>query len=634
MHTDTEHPQPTDKKPKRAPQKDYKAAHADKPLIYLGRKQDIKDEAMDNLPEIVDDIWEILAKTNKSQTRFFLSNNKPCYLSLHHVVELQPFTPQMLKSLLQEIVYFYFCTKTEDDDGDVKTEYKTRTAPGFLLTQMLNNPLYAYPLPQLERIVTAPYFTDRFQLHQQPGYHQASKTYYHLTDSRLQDLRIPEKPSQEDITNAKRLLLQDVLVDFPFSGPAELANAISTMFEPFVRSWFDVTPFRLIESARAGTGKGLLGDVLLYPFLGAMPTRTPEPKNPDGWQKLITTLLLTIPAVIFFDNIKRPVNDGSLEGILTNQVWGDRMLGGNQHVKMLNQATWLFAGNNVQIGEEIARRTVRIRMVAQTANPHQRKAFVHNPLREWVSAHRKEIVGAILTLIQHWIAQGKPIYDNAPVLGSYEKWSSTLHGILTVNEIPGFLGNLQDMIELDKFDWDDITDLIHTLWLTYHDAQTFSTNEVFDIVQADQDLPINLGSVQNGERAQRCTLGKLLSRNRERVFLVREDVLKEDLAVTIASEVQFLIGGNTHRAKLWRLQKLAEHWTVTVTEAHQEAQIERIAIMTEHLKAPNTVTINVVKTPEHQDAQPCLTPTPPQRKKTGEMKYIHRYSPDILKTTD
>ena len=551
---------PTEQKPKKSQLQRYKKAHTEKPLFYLGTKQDIKDESLEELGEMVDHLWQLIAKQNASDTRYFLSHRKPVYLHLQHAVELEQFTPPMLKSLLNDLVYFYFCS-TATEDGEATRQYKTRTAPSFLLMQMLNNPRYAVPLPALERVVTAPYFTAAYQLHQQPGYNAAAKTYYHLTDRRLQQLNIPLRPSAEDVAAAKCLLFDDVLVDFPFSSDAERANAVSTMFEPFCRSWWDVTPFRLIESARAGTGKGLLGDVLLYPFLGEMPTRSPEPKNSEGWQKLITTLLLTIPSVIFFDNIKRPVNDGALESILTNPLWGDRMLGGNQHVRMLNQATWLFAGNNVQIGEEIARRTVRIRMVALTANPHQRKAFVHNPLREWLTLHRQQIVTAILTLIQNWIAQGKPLYDDAPVLGSYEKWSAEMHGILQVNAIPGFLGNLQDMINLDKYDWDDISELVELLWQLYHET-VFTANDAFGVVQSNEDLPISLGN--NGERAQRCTLGKLLSRNRERVFLIQEDVLKGECPVTVTIECQLLASGTTKRAALWRLKRLSERWQCTV----------------------------------------------------------------------
>lgn len=554
-----------EKKPKKSPLQRYKKAHDDKPLFYLGKKSDIKDESIEDLGDMVNDLWQVIAKQNASDARFFLSNRKPVFLHLNHTIDLETFTPPILKSLLNDLVYFYFCS-TINEDGEAKREYKTRTAPAFLLTQMLNNPLYAFPLPELERVVNAPYFTARYQLHQQPGYNAAAKTYYYAMDPKLKDLVIPKQPNAEDVAAAKRLLLEDVLIDFPFSSNAERANALSTMFEPFCRSWWDVTPFRLIESARAGTGKGLLGDVLLYPFLGEMPTRTNEPSNADGWQKLIVTLLLGLPAVLFFDNIKRPVNNGALESILTNPSMSDRLLGGNQNARIVNQATWLFAGNNVQIGEEIARRTVRIRMVALTANPHQRKAFVHNSLREWITLQRKEIVTAILTLIQNWIDHGRPLYEDAPVLGSYEKWSAEMYGILKVNDIPGFLGNIQEMINLDKYDWDDISSLIVVLWQLYR-TEVFGASEVFQVIRDNEELPIDLGN--NGEKAQRCKLGKLLSRNRERVFCVQEEVLKGEIPVTVALEVQFLPSGKNHQATLWRLKRISEQWYFVVQTEHQ-----------------------------------------------------------------
>jgi hypothetical protein len=553
-----------EKKPGKSPLQRYKDAHTDKPLFYLGKKQDIKEESLEELAEMVDGVWEELAQANVSQPRFFLSQNKPSYLSIKRTVELQPFTPQMLKSLLNDLVYFYFCTRRTDDTGDVKTEYKTRTPPSFFLTQMLNNPLYAFPLPELERIVYAPYFTDTFHLHQTPGYDAKSKTYYHLTDSRLNDLQIPVNPTAEQVTRAKKLIIEETLADFPFAGEAERANAISTMLEPFIRSWFYVTPFRLIESARSGTGKGLLTDALLYPFLGQMPTRLQEARTPDEWQKLLLSILLKIPAVVFFDNIKKPVNDGSLESVLTDKTWGRRLLGTNDSPVLENRATWIFAGNNVRIGEEIARRTVRIRMVAKTANPHQRKEFLHSPLRDWLIAHRRELVEASLLLIQNWIAHDRQVYPDAPVLGSYEDWARIMHGILTVNAIPGFLGNLQDIIDMDKYDEDNIDELLQQLWFKYGEQETFMTKDVYDYLQADDSIPVNLGS--GDSRAKLTSLGTILRSNRERAFIVEEDVLKGDLPVKIIRQVWVVFSGSKNNAKQFRFIKLSEQWYAELTE--------------------------------------------------------------------
>ena len=317
---------------------------------------------------------------------------------------------------------------------------------------------------------------------------------------------------------------------------------------------------------------------------------------------------------MFFDNIKRPVNDGSLESILTNPVWGDRMLGSNTHVRMINQATWLFAGNNVQIGEEIGRRTVRIRMVAKTANPNQRREFVHPELRDWAQSQRAEIVSAALTLVQHWIAKGKPLYDNCPTLGSYEKWSRIMHGILNVNDIPGFLGNLQEMLDLDKSDWDDITALIQEIWLLTGET-VFRSSDIFEIVRNNEDLPIDLGS--GAERQQKIVLGKLLGRNRDRVFLVEEQVekvLTKDeielarIGITTKSEVQLIMSGQDKRAALWKLHKLTERWIAEVPTQEQADMLYDIwTIACEH----------ATKTAQILPKEPEVYLTPPPEEKSA-----------------
>lgn len=562
--TDTE---PKQKKTRRRPKKNFLESHDDKPLFYLGRKQDIKDESVEDIAGMARDVWNVMKEANTAQARFFRRHTRPGYLCLDGDAALQEFSMQTLKSTLNELAYFYFATSISNEDGESETAYKARTAPNFILNQMLNNPLYVPPLPELERIVTAPYFTEHYTLHQSPGYNSTSKAYYHLTDQRLEAVKVSKQPTDEQVKEARNLILKDLLIDFPFSSEAERAHAVCLLLQPFVRSWFEVTPFFLIESSRAGTGKGLLGDSCLYPSLGEMPTRYTEQKNSEGWQKVITTILMTLPTVVFFDNVKRTVNDGNLESILTNPIWGDRILGSNNSIKLVNKATWLFAGNNVQIGEEISRRTIRIRMVANTANPNQRRKFKHTDQREWVMSHRIELVQAALTLVQHWIAKGKPIDADAPMIGSYESWCQTMHGILTQADIPGFLGNLDDMVSLDKTDWDDIGELIQSLWMI-HKEETWLTADAFDTLQADMSIGLSLGHAEKqGERSQRNALGRLIMKNRDRVFLVEE----ERDRYLAKFEVKLIKYTTHNRAAVWKLIPLAEHWFAEVdTKEEQE----------------------------------------------------------------
>ena len=296
--------------------------------------------------------------------------------------------------------------------------------------------------------------------------------------------------------------------------------------------------------------------------------------------------------------MKRTVNDGNLESILTNPIWGDRILGSNNSIKLVNKATWLFAGNNVQIGEEIARRTVRIRMVSNTANPNQRRKFKHTNQREWVMSHRLDIVQAAVTLVQHWIQKGKPIDEDSPMLGSYEDWCQTMHGILTQAGIPGFLANLDDMISLDKTDWNDISDLVQVVWELKNET-TWLTADAFDIIEADENIPVDLGYAETkGPRSRRTALGKLITKNRDRVFLVEESRAEYDVKYEVK-----LIKYTTHnRATVWKLVKLSERWYADIKTKEEEIHIFELWAQTQQIYhtdgikvLPEEPIVNIIK---------------------------------------
>ena len=107
----------------------------------------------------------------------------------------------------------------------------------------------------------------------------------------------------------------------------------------------------------------------------------------------------------------------------------------------------LPTGNNPTLSSEIARRTVRIRLDAKRDRPWLRDRFRHPDLRQWVSAHRHELVAAALTLVRTWIATDKPDPTGSSALGMFESWSRVTGGILQVAGVPGFLSNLSDFYE-------------------------------------------------------------------------------------------------------------------------------------------------------------------------------------------
>src|SRR5262249_32601739 len=70
-------------------------------------------------------------------------------------------------------------------------------------------------IPLITRVVSAPTFADTETLLATPGYHAATHIYYDPKPGTVVP-DVPEEPSQADLDRARSLILDDLLVDFPF----------------------------------------------------------------------------------------------------------------------------------------------------------------------------------------------------------------------------------------------------------------------------------------------------------------------------------------------------------------------------------------------------------------------------------
>src|SRR5262245_6079496 len=100
-----------------------------------------------------------------------------------------------------------------------------------------------------------------------------------------------------------------------------------------------------------------------------------------------------------------------------------------------------MTANNPTMSLELARRSIKIRLDPDMDRPWLNGGFRHPDLKAWADEHRAELIWAAHTLIQAWIKAGRPQYTGK-LLGSYERWSAVMGGILEFHEIPGFFGNL------------------------------------------------------------------------------------------------------------------------------------------------------------------------------------------------
>ncbi|MCE5322404.1 hypothetical protein LLG46_03695 [bacterium] len=367
------------------------------------------------------------------------------------------------------------------------------------------------PLPVLTRITDVPVFAPDGSLQTAEGYHAAGKT-YRMSRPGLNIPEISSPPSQEEVDAAGSLIL-DMISDFPFVDEADRAHAVGLLLLPFVRDLIDgPTPNHLIEAPQAGTGKGLLADVLLTPACGKQVSTISEARDDDEWRKRITAQLRSARSVVLLDNITRPLNSGSLASALTATIWEDRILGKSENLHFPVRCVWVTTANNPTMSTEIARRCIRIRLDAKVDRPWFRDGFKQKKLRNWALDSRGELVGAALTLVQAWICAGMPASEAKP-LGSYEQWTAIIGGILQHSGISGFLSNLHEFYEAADIEgamWRQIVDA----WWEKFGQEKVGVTDLFELVSEIDALDLGKG----GERSQRIAFGRRLGQQRDRVI--------------------------------------------------------------------------------------------------------------------
>lgn len=392
-------------------------------------------------------------------------------------------------------------------------------------------------IPPIARVVSAPTFADAETLLATPGYHAATRTYYDPKPGAVVPV-VPEQPTSADLERARRLILGDLLVDFPFVSDADRAHAVALFLLPFVRDLIaGPTPLHLIEAPTMGSGKGLLTDALLLPALGEAPASMTEATTDEEWGKVITSNLLAAPTAIVIDNLNRKLASGKLAAALTATEFSDRILGKSEQVALPVRCVWAATANNPMLSTEISRRCIRIRIEPKDDRPWQREGFKHPKLRSWVHEHRGDLIWAALIICRYGLQHGTA----GPTLGSYESWSDVIGRILNGAGFSGFLGNLDALYDRADVEGSAWRALIGAWW-EKHQGTAQPAGELYPLVaEAEADVLIS-GKDEDGRKK---SFGKALARVLDRVFSVQTD----------AGSLRFQVvaDGVRHKVKLWKL---------------------------------------------------------------------------------
>jgi len=368
-------------------------------------------------------------------------------------------------------------------------------------------------IPQIDGVVTTPVFAADGGLVHQPGYDPVTRLWYHPVAGF--DLpTVTMIPSAADIERARAWILDDLLVDFPFAQRSDLAHAVAGLLLPFARRMIDgCTPIHLMEAPAPGSGKSLLAELIWIVTLGRACEPTTITRNEEESRKKITAILQRGLPVVVVDNVTDGLKSGQLAAALTADIWSDRILGQNTMVEFPNRATWLVTANNPALSCELARRCVRVRIDSGKEVPWLRTGFKHPAIRTWARDNRGDLVWACLTLIQAWVAKGKP--PGSQTLGSFEQWSEVMGGILETADIPGFLEDaiaFYESADTEGAEWRAFV----SAWWEAHGKRQITATELLQLAES-HDL-IGFATEGKSLRAQKTKLGICLGRQRDRRF--------------------------------------------------------------------------------------------------------------------
>lgn len=309
--------------------------------------------------------------------------------------------------------------------------------------------------------------------------------------------------------NAAGFLVNEVLGDFPFATNADLANALGLMLLPLVRPMIaGPTPLHVIDAPVQGTGKTLLGKVCLIPAVGSHIALTGGTRDEEEWRKKIASLLLEGQPYIFLDNLSRKVDSDTLAGSLTSTIWKDRALGSLSTIGVPIRCAWVATANNVELSRDLVRRSVWIRLDAGVERPEERAGFAHPNIEKWVLQNRQKIVAALLSLIESWVAAGRPEFSGQ-LLGSFEEYREVVGGILAHAGVSNWLGNVAELRASATAD-DAAWGAFYGRWWEQFEGQSVQAKELFELFCEDEILVNLLGD--RTEKGQKTRFGMQLKK--------------------------------------------------------------------------------------------------------------------------
>ena len=372
-----------------------------------------------------------------------------------------------------------------------------RTKNGLMVTLMSPPPRIAanimargtWDFPMIQGVTPFPIIHNDGSISTTPGYDPQSEYFY---DGSV-DVKLIEKPTQQDAKDAAKYILDEVFGDFPFAEEASKTHALVGLLSILVRPILKGrTPLILINKPTAGTGASLYMDLISLISSGMPCPMSTPPEDEKEFKKSLTAHILKGEQIICYDNIEIDFHSPALSSALTTEHYTDRILGVSQTIDIIHHTCVYATGNGVTLGGDYPRRTILIDLDAAIPRPAERTGFKHPLLKSWVIDNRGDLLGKALTIIRAWILAGKPdgALKGKETIGSFEEWFAMMDGILTFAGLEHFHENWEKLYGYVNEESDDCGAILHAAYpyCTYDGTRTghpwsFTTKEFMHVIE-------------------------------------------------------------------------------------------------------------------------------------------------------
>lgn len=375
-------------------------------------------------------------------------------------------------------------------------------------------------LPYLRGIVHRPFLRPDGTLVQGYGYDVETQTFL---DSKEELGEIPD--DEISASRSAEWLLKELFCDFPFDCVASRHNALAVVLTACVRNIIPgPAPAAAVSGTAHGAGKSKIAEIVSMIDIGYEATLSGINKNEEEIEKQITAIFKRNPAgLVVFDNIPGYLDSANMARAITGK-WDGRILGQTQQVSMKTACTFIWTGNNLSVSNELARRSYLIRIEPKDSNPFYRENLRHQDLLQWISEHRLEILRHVFTIARAWFAAGKPVWSSTP-LGSFEKYTQIIGGMLENAGIHHFMGNQADHMKLtdsESGEWQAFLEAI----IDWRGNFEWTASQLVKELRADgmnanhalrESMPLAISSCME-KRSPEIPMGRILRNRKDRRY--------------------------------------------------------------------------------------------------------------------